>query len=170
MAISSAQATACARGSRRPKVASAARLVRGLASFATAATIRTTRCPKPDAIPPAIWTQASSGSGASVFLTVLVEKNEGTTIPTIAIIGGGTGGNLLAARLLERATSGQRLNVMLIEARGRAGPQPLAPDRPLSRVHSVPSEATTEVLSAPVEALAARLASELGAARPASAA
>ena len=43
-------------------------------------------------------------------------------MPTIAIIGGGTGGNLLAARLLERAADGQRLNVMLIEARGRAGP------------------------------------------------
>ena len=44
-------------------------------------------------------------------------------MPTIAIIGGGTGGNLLAARLLEQASSGQRLNVMLVEARGRAGPQ-----------------------------------------------
>ena len=43
-------------------------------------------------------------------------------MPTIAIIGGGTGGNLLAARLLERAPGGQRLNVMLVEARGRAGP------------------------------------------------
>jgi choline dehydrogenase-like flavoprotein len=44
-------------------------------------------------------------------------------IPTIAIIGGGTGGNLLAARLLERAADGQRLNVTLVEARGRAGPE-----------------------------------------------
>ena len=44
-------------------------------------------------------------------------------MPTIAIIGGGTGGNLLAARLLQEAASGQRLNVMLVEARGRAGPQ-----------------------------------------------
>lgn len=43
-------------------------------------------------------------------------------MPTIAIIGGGTGGNLLAARLLERSADGQRLNVMLVEARGRAGP------------------------------------------------
>ena len=42
-------------------------------------------------------------------------------MPTIAIIGGGTGGNLLAARLLEESTDGQRLQVMLIEARGRAG-------------------------------------------------
>jgi hypothetical protein len=42
-------------------------------------------------------------------------------MPTIAIIGGGVGGNLLAARLLETSTDGQRLNVMLIEARGRAG-------------------------------------------------
>jgi len=42
-------------------------------------------------------------------------------MPTIAIIGGGTGGNLLAARLLEAAADGQRLNVMLVEARGRAG-------------------------------------------------
>jgi choline dehydrogenase-like flavoprotein len=50
----------------------------------------------------------------------LVKK--GLEIPTIAIIGGGTGGNLLAARLLERSRDGQRLNVMLIEARGRAGP------------------------------------------------
>jgi choline dehydrogenase-like flavoprotein len=56
-------------------------------------------------------------------LTVLLRKHEETQIPTIAIIGGGTGGNLLAAALLERAASGQRLNVMLIEARGRAGPQ-----------------------------------------------
>jgi hypothetical protein len=42
-------------------------------------------------------------------------------MPTIAIIGGGTGGNLLAARLMESSTDGQRLNVMLVEARGRAG-------------------------------------------------
>ena len=44
-------------------------------------------------------------------------------IPTISIIGGGTGGNLLAARLLEGSDDGQRLRVMLIEARGRAGPR-----------------------------------------------
>jgi hypothetical protein len=42
-------------------------------------------------------------------------------MPTIAIIGGGAGGNLLAARLLEESTDGLRLHVMLIEARGRAG-------------------------------------------------
>lgn len=42
-------------------------------------------------------------------------------MPTIAIIGGGAGGNLLAARLLETSTDGLRLHVMLIEARGRAG-------------------------------------------------
>jgi hypothetical protein len=42
-------------------------------------------------------------------------------MPTIAIIGGGTGGNLLAARLLQESTDGLRLHVMLIEARGRAG-------------------------------------------------
>ena len=42
-------------------------------------------------------------------------------MPTIAIVGGGTGGNLLAARLLEASTDGQRLHVMLVEARGRAG-------------------------------------------------
>jgi hypothetical protein len=42
-------------------------------------------------------------------------------MPTIAIIGGGAGGNLLAARLLEKSTDGLRLQVMLIEARGRGG-------------------------------------------------
>ena len=42
-------------------------------------------------------------------------------MPTIAIIGGGTGGHLLAARLLESASDGQRLHVTLIEGRGRAG-------------------------------------------------
>ena len=47
----------------------------------------------------------------------------GRGIPTISIIGGGTGGNLLAARLLEVSDDGQRLHVMLIEARGRAGPR-----------------------------------------------
>ena len=44
-------------------------------------------------------------------------------MPTISIIGGGTGGNLLAARLLEGSDDGQRLHVMLIEARGRAAPR-----------------------------------------------
>jgi hypothetical protein len=44
-------------------------------------------------------------------------------MPTISIIGGGTGGNLLAARLLEGSEDGQRLHVMLIEALGRAGPR-----------------------------------------------
>ena len=167
-------------------------------------------------------------------MTVLVKKKERATIPTIAIIGGGTGGNLLAARLLQGAASGQRLNVMLIEARGRAGSQlrgivrqaesmapgafltrlrgeavgvhdgpggravrvalrsgrvldadravivlgsvaaaaleSLPPDSALSRVHLVPSDGPPEALSAPVEALAARLVSELGAAKPAPAA
>ncbi len=42
-------------------------------------------------------------------------------MPTIAIIGGGTGGHFLAARLLEKAGDGQRLHVTLVEGSGRAG-------------------------------------------------
>ena len=41
-------------------------------------------------------------------------------MPTVAVIGGGRGGNLVAVRLLARAPEGLRLNVVLIEARGRA--------------------------------------------------
>ena len=54
-------------------------------------------------------------------------------MPTIAIIGGGTGGNLLAARLLEASTDGQRLQVMLIEARGRAAGSPAGGRQPGER-------------------------------------
>ena len=68
----------------------------------------------------AAYVRARKFRGRSLFLTVLINLRKGP-MPTIAIIGGGTGGNLLAARLLEESTDGLRLHVMLIEARGRAG-------------------------------------------------
>ena len=66
-----------------------------------------------------VWDAAEDDHGRAGRSSSL----RGRGIPTISIIGGGTGGNLLAARLLEVSDDGQRLHVMLIEARGRAGPR-----------------------------------------------